>query len=228
MTLTFQNPEGFKTKSSPAAAKRDGACMESTDNQSLGNQPPANDSSAASNAGGLRGATDKSKPSHRPKLSHKRKKASFIKALECGETVSSAAALLGVERSDLYAWRLEDAAFDAAWARAWSSGADMLEEEAIRRAVTGVEKPVFRGGEVVGHVRDYSDSMLMFLLKARKPELFGTSSAKSTDKPDNKQGNRQDPASEFESEIMAAKQSLDRKLLSANASGPKAKLSKQP
>jgi len=41
------------------------------------------------------------------------------------------------------------------------------------RAVKGTKKPVFRGGEVVGHTTEFSDSMLMQLLKARKPEKYG-------------------------------------------------------
>lgn len=116
----------------------------------------------------------------RKKPQYKRKKAHFIKAIENGESVSAAAESLGLDRGQLYRWRQDDADFDDAWVRAWSAGADHLEEEAIRRAVDGVEKPVFRGGEVVGHVRDYSDSMLMFLLKARRPELFASMPTKTS------------------------------------------------
>ena len=47
-----------------------------------------------------------------------------------------------------------------------------MEREAYRRAVKGVEKPVYRGGQLVGTIREYSDSLLMFLLRARRPELY--------------------------------------------------------
>jgi len=47
-----------------------------------------------------------------------------------------------------------------------------LEAEAWRRAVEGVEKPVFQGGVQVGVIREFSDSVLMFLLRARKPEVY--------------------------------------------------------
>ena len=48
----------------------------------------------------------------------------------------------------------------------------MLEAEARRRAAIGVDEPVFYKGKVVGHIRKYSDNLLMFLLKAHWPEKF--------------------------------------------------------
>ena len=45
-------------------------------------------------------------------------------------------------------------------------------QEARRRAVTGIDKPVFFKGEVVGSITKYSDSLLMFLLKAHRPQKF--------------------------------------------------------
>lgn len=43
---------------------------------------------------------------------------------------------------------------------------DRLEGEAYRRAVIGVEEPVFHKGQRVGHVRKYSDTLLIKLLEA--------------------------------------------------------------
>ena len=51
--------------------------------------------------------------------------------------------------------------------------ADCLEQEAVRRAVEGVEEPVFHQGEVVGFVTKYSDALLGKLLTGRRPEIFG-------------------------------------------------------
>jgi hypothetical protein len=47
-----------------------------------------------------------------------------------------------------------------------------MEEEARRRAVEGTKKPIFYRGQVVGHIRDYSDVLLMFLLTAHRPERY--------------------------------------------------------
>ena len=50
--------------------------------------------------------------------------------------------------------------------------ADLMEEEATRRAIRGIEEPVFYKGEVVGHIRKYSDLLLIFMLKGARPEKF--------------------------------------------------------
>jgi hypothetical protein len=50
---------------------------------------------------------------------------------------------------------------------------DILEAEAHRRAVEGVEKPVgWYKGRPGGYVREYSDVLLIFLLKGLRPEKY--------------------------------------------------------
>ena len=105
------------------------------------------------------------------RIQGKKRRDIFLSALAQGCTVTSAAQAAGVARTTVYEWRA-DPDFETAWQAAEDAGVDILEQEAMRRACDGVEKPVYRGGEVVGHVTDYSDSMLMFLLKARRPEKF--------------------------------------------------------
>lgn len=56
--------------------------------------------------------------------------------------------------------------------QAVEAGTDVLEDEARRRAFEGVEKPVYQGGKLVGTVREYSDTLLIFLLNGRRPEKF--------------------------------------------------------
>jgi hypothetical protein len=58
------------------------------------------------------------------------------------------------------------------WDDAIEAGADVLEAEAWRRAVEGVERPIVSGGKVVTTVREYSDTLLIFLLKGRRPEKY--------------------------------------------------------
>ena len=45
-----------------------------------------------------------------------------------------------------------------------------MEAEARRRGVEGTLKPVFYKGEECGQVREYSDTLLIFLLKAHDPK----------------------------------------------------------
>lgn len=56
---------------------------------------------------------------------------------------------------------------------AMEEAGDMLEAEAIRRAVSGVEVAVRdKDGIIIGHDMKYSDRLLTLLLKAAKPEKF--------------------------------------------------------
>ncbi len=51
--------------------------------------------------------------------------------------------------------------------------ADRLEAEAWRRAVEGVERPVgWYQGKPGGYVKEYSDVLLIFLLKGLRPEKY--------------------------------------------------------
>ena len=48
---------------------------------------------------------------------------------------------------------------------------DLLEGEA-RRHATGIKRDVWYAGEVVGEESVYSDTLLIFLLKAHRPHLY--------------------------------------------------------
>lgn len=100
----------------------------------------------------------------------------LLSAIASGCTMRAAAVRAGVDLMTAHGW-LTDDSFAAAFQAAEAAGTDVIEDEAFRRAVKGVEKPVYRAGEVVGHVADYSDTMLMFLLKARRPDRYGPASA---------------------------------------------------
>lgn len=75
-------------------------------------------------------------------------------------------------RRTVYNWRNSCSSFKAAWDKALELGTDALEDEAVRRAYHGNTKPVFQGGKQVGSVTEYSDTLLIFLLKARRPDRF--------------------------------------------------------
>lgn len=68
--------------------------------------------------------------------------------------------------------RKEDTKFADGWESALDEGMDWLELEARRRAVEGTLKPVYQGGKKVGTVREYSDILLIFLLKGGKPDKY--------------------------------------------------------
>lgn len=69
-------------------------------------------------------------------------------------------------------WAKSDPLFAAAFTAAKISFAESLEEEAHRRAVIGVRKPVYYKGEEVGATQEFSDQLLITLLKANLPDKY--------------------------------------------------------
>jgi hypothetical protein len=59
-----------------------------------------------------------------------------------------------------------------AFGEAREIGKNELAAEAKRRAYNGTLKPVFHKGSVCGHIREYSDQLIMFLLRAYDPEIY--------------------------------------------------------
>ena len=96
----------------------------------------------------------------------------FLAALDRGVSVGGAAFEAGLARSTACEWRAADAAFAALWDAAVEAGTDALEDEARRRAFLGVKTPVHYGGKKIGDIRKYSDALLMFMLRARRPETY--------------------------------------------------------
>lgn len=47
-----------------------------------------------------------------------------------------------------------------------------MEDEVRRRAFNGTDKPVYQGGVLVGHIREYSDTLAQFMIRAGKPEVY--------------------------------------------------------
>jgi hypothetical protein len=101
-----------------------------------------------------------------------KKRAKFLEALRSTCNVSKSRELSRIGKSALYDWRKDDADFRREWDEALDVGADVLEDEAKRRAVQGVREPVFQGGKLVGEIQKYSDTLLIFLLKGAKPEKY--------------------------------------------------------
>jgi hypothetical protein len=100
------------------------------------------------------------------------KRAKFLARLVEGASIHAAATAAGIGRTTAYEWRDAEPEFAAAWDEAVEAGTDALEDEAIRRARSGVDEPVYYQGEKVGVVRRYSDTLLIFMLKARRPDKF--------------------------------------------------------
>jgi hypothetical protein len=101
------------------------------------------------------------------------KKKLFLASLAEFPSVSAALRAANVSRATAYAHRYEDSDFGKAWDLALEIGYGILEDEAVRRAVLGIQEPIYHKGEIVGYVNRYSDTLLAFLLKGRRREVFG-------------------------------------------------------
>lgn len=86
--------------------------------------------------------------------------------------VTAACRLMKVGRSTVYEERQRNEAFAVAWADVEERSTEVMEAEAFRRAVDGVETPMVSAGKLVTTVRTYSDGLLTFMLKGRRPEKY--------------------------------------------------------
>ncbi len=101
------------------------------------------------------------------------RRALFLDRLRETASVAKSAKYVRKAVSGAYALRQRDPAFAAAWDEALQQAMDMLEGILLERVVNGVEKPVFFGGKQCGTMREYSDRLAMFLLRARRPDRYG-------------------------------------------------------
>jgi hypothetical protein len=109
----------------------------------------------------------KQKPKHKPDWARR-----FLAAIIEGLHVRDACAKAKTSGCMPYQRRRTDEAFAAAWKEASDIGTEALEAEAARRAYHGTLRPVFHAGEQCGLIREYSDQLLQFLLRSRKPATY--------------------------------------------------------
>lgn len=86
--------------------------------------------------------------------------------------IGKAAEATGVARRTVYDWMEKSGEFKQAFEDAKQSVTEKLEVEAIRRAYAGIDKAVWYKGKAVGVEKEFSDTLLIFLLKAVAPEKY--------------------------------------------------------
>ena len=109
----------------------------------------------------------------------------FLDGLRGGWSISRSALAAGIHERTVRRWKAASTAskredcsyeddFAQRWRDAYESGVDKLEDAAVRRAVHGVEKPVYQGGVLVGTVTEYSDTLLGLVLRGKRPGVYNT------------------------------------------------------
>lgn len=96
----------------------------------------------------------------------------FLAVLADTANVSAACAAANVGRTTARRHKDTCRPFAEAWEDAIETSVDALEEAARKRALFGVARPVYQGGEQVGSVQQFSDGLAKFLLQAYKPQRF--------------------------------------------------------
>jgi hypothetical protein len=96
----------------------------------------------------------------------------FLAALKNTPNVSGACRSAGISRRAAYDHRDRDDAFARAWDDALAESTDDLVGECYRRAKDGTARPVFYKGDECGAIREFSDTLAIFLLKNHRPEVY--------------------------------------------------------
>jgi len=102
----------------------------------------------------------------------KKRQEAFLKEFRLCATITHAAEIALISRRTHYLWLDKDLVYAKRFEEAKIAATDALVAEARRRAVQGVEEPIFYKGELVQTIRKYSDTLLIFLLKGALPEIY--------------------------------------------------------
>lgn len=105
-------------------------------------------------------------------LEPQQKQKFLAKLLASAGNVSKAAKAAGVVRNTAYDHKKADADFSTAWDNVINQVVDAMEEELYRRSTKGVLEPVFYKGEMVAKIRKFSDRLLEFGLKGKRPDVY--------------------------------------------------------
>lgn len=107
-----------------------------------------------------------------PRSVSEKSKDRVLGALRMGFTYDRAAKFAGIARRTIFEIKERDPDYARACEEAYQAGTEKFEDEARRRAIEGTERPIYQGGKLVGHERQYSDRLLEVTLKARAPDKY--------------------------------------------------------
>lgn len=110
-----------------------------------------------------------------PEIKDVKKRAFLVQYALTGNFEQAASAAKVTVRT-VYNWRHDfreaNGPFLVAVDQAQQMACDRMEAELYRRAMEGIEEPVWHGGEIVGTSRRFSDTLLMFMMKANMPQKY--------------------------------------------------------
>lgn len=96
----------------------------------------------------------------------------FLKNLIATGTITAAALASHLPRTAHYEWMEHDPSYPARFAEAQEQCCDLAESEALSRGKDGWLEPVFHQGKQTDTKLVKSDTLLMFWLNGRRPDVF--------------------------------------------------------
>lgn len=99
-------------------------------------------------------------------------RADFLNAFARIGIIEESCKVVGISSRTVLRERRGNPAFRRQFEEAERAAVGVLERAAFERAVLGTSRPIYQGGRLVGYEQMYSDTLLMFLLRARDPERF--------------------------------------------------------
>ena len=96
----------------------------------------------------------------------------FLRVLEKTGRVTKAAEIAGRSAGAFRSKKKRDPILADLWDKALKYRAELFEDEAIRRAVSGVRKDIYYKGVVCGSEKVYSDALLSKLLEGNMPQKY--------------------------------------------------------
>jgi len=96
----------------------------------------------------------------------------FLRCFEACASVTQSARWAKIVRRTHYDWLDQSQLYRDAFARAEKIAGRTLEDEAVRRAHEGLRKAVRYKGKIVGWESEYSDSLMLALLKGFLPDKY--------------------------------------------------------
>jgi hypothetical protein len=109
----------------------------------------------------------------------------FLAAFSACASITKASRWAKICRHNHYLW-MDQPEYVKAFAEAELRAVRTLEDEAVRRAHDGITKTIRYKGRIVGYEKEYSDSLLLALLKAGAPEKYRERSDHRVSDPDGK------------------------------------------
>jgi hypothetical protein len=102
----------------------------------------------------------------------------FLTSFAQNANVTAACRTAGIDRSSFYRWQEKDETFGFCYKQAEAEANDVIRAAIFKRAILGIDEPLHYLGKLVTDeqkkpvtVKKYSDTLLIFLAKARMPEF---------------------------------------------------------